>query len=209
MGIESQAEASIHTVAATANAAFSSVGSGESVLNLRLSQNYAAVSFGKLVNVLVPVAKPPKANFFQVHPGQEYSTILNLLDGSKLGNEGMYAVGPEVAPLVQDQLRLTQLRLGVTSQGAPYLVPVPLAGPDGRLNAWHLSLARAVDMAQTRWIRLSANMMRGGYDVFEAIGQLPEPQWPVESFENLLEIAFKGRVITDESHLLVQQLLGA
>ena len=52
-------------------------------------------------------------------------------------------------------------------------------------------------------------MYRGGYDVFEATGQLPPPQWPTESFEDLLEIAFRGRLITDENHPLVQQLLGA
>jgi len=99
--------------------------------------------------------------------------------------------------------------LAITSLGVPCLVPVPLAGPDGRTNAWHLSLARAVEMAETRWIRLSANMVRGGYDVFEAIGQLPEPQWPTESFETLLELGFRGRLITTEDHPLVQQLLGA
>lgn len=97
----------------------------------------------------------------------------------------------------------------MTSQGVPYLVPVPLAGLDGRLNPWHLSLARAMELAETRWIRISANMMRGGYDVFEAIGQLPEPQWPEESFEQLLEIAFRGRLITQQDHPIVQQLLGA
>ena len=199
----------VSNLAATTSAAFTSPATGQSILDLRLTQNYAAMAFGKLVNAVVPVAKPPKSSFVRVRPGEEHSTILNLLDGGKLGSDGMYAVGPEVAPIVADQTRLTQIRLAVTSQGVPYLVPVPLAGPDGRLNPWHLSLARAMEMAETRWIRISANMMRGGYDIFEAVGQLPAPQWPQETFEALLEIAFRARIITSEDHPLIQQLLGA
>ncbi len=202
-------DTSVSNLAASTSAAFSNPATGQSVLDLRLSQSYAAQAFGTPVNVTVAVSKPPKAFFFRVHPGESHSAILNMLDGSKLGADGQHAVGPDIAPLIQDQLRLTQLRLAVTSQGVPYLVPVPLAGPDGRVNQWHQSLARAVELAETHWIRISANMYRGGYDVFEATGQLPPPQWPTESFEDLLEIAFRGRLITDENHPLVQQLLGA
>jgi hypothetical protein len=202
-------DTSVSNLAASTSAAFSNPATGQSVLNLRLTQSYAAQAFGTPVNVAVAVSKPPKAFFFRVHPGETNSAILNILDGNKLGADGQHAVGPDIAPLIQDQLRLTQLRLAVTSQGVPYLVPVPLAGPDGRINQWHQSLARAVELAETRWIRISANMYRGGYDVFEATGQLPQPQWPTESFEDLLEIAFRGRLITDENHPLVQQLLGA
>lgn len=199
----------VSTLTAATSAAFSSPATGQSVLALRLTQEYAATAFGKPVNVVVPVARPPKSAFVRVRPGEEFTTILNLLDASKLGADGMYAVGPEVAPLIADQIRLTQIRTAVTSQGVPTLVPIPLAGPDGRQNPWHVSLARAMEMAETRWIRISANTQRGGYDVFEAIGQLPAPQWPTESFEALLEIAFRGRLITSEDHPLVQQLLGA
>lgn len=204
---QNTAEHSVSAIAANVASAFAPT--GESVLNMRLTQDYAATAFGRPVLVDVSVAKPPKAYFWQARPGEAWSAILNILDATKLGSDGVFAVAPDVVALVQDQVRLVQIRLAVTSQGVPYLVPVPLAGPDGRQNQWHLSLARSVEMAETRWIRISANMNRGGYDVFEAIGQLPPPQWPTESFEELLEIAFRGRLITNEAHPLVQQLLGA
>ena len=182
---------------------------GTSVLDLRLSQDFAAAAFGKAVLVDVSVGKPPRAYFWQARPVEGWSTILYTLDASTLGAEGTYAVGPAVVSLIPDQVRLVHVRSVVTSQGVPYLVPVPLAAPDGRLNPWHRSLARAVEMAETRWIRISANQARGGYDVFEAQGQLPDPQWPSETFEELLEIGFRDRLILDAGHPLVQQLLGA
>lgn len=198
----------VSNLAVATSTAFASPATGQSVLSLRLTQDYAGTAFGKLVHAVVSVSKPPKSAFFRTRGNAEFSTILNLLDASKLGGDGMYAVGPDVAPLIADQTRLTQLRLAVTSQGVPYLVPTPLTSPDGRQNPWHLSLARAMEMAETRWIRVSANMARGGYDVFEARGQLPDPQWPAESFEELLEVGFRDRLILSEDHALVQQLLG-
>lgn len=180
-----------------------------SILDLRLSQNQAELTHGRQLLVSVAVAKPPKAFFFRVLPDEDATTILNVLDATKLGGEGVFAVSAEIAGAIADQVRLVQLRAAVTSQGVPYLVPLTLPGPDGRWNQWHQSLARALERAETSWIRISANMFRGGYDVYEAIGQLPAAQWPDESFEKLLEIAFRDRLITSKDHPLVQQLLGA
>ena len=180
-----------------------------SILALRLGQNQLDLARGEPVLVDIPIEKPPRAHFFRVHPGEEYADIFNLIDARKIGaGEGMYAVTPQIAPLVADQSRVIQLRLAVTSFGAPYLLPVPLPGPDGRSNPWHQSLARAAKLAETRWIRISADMQRGAYSVFEAVGQLGEPQWPSETFEELLELAFQGRIIESDDHSLIAQLLG-
>ena len=41
------------------------------------------------------------------------------------------------------------------------------------------------------------------------MGDLGEPQWPEEPFEQLLELAFSGRYITDLDHPAVLRLKGA
>jgi hypothetical protein len=38
-------------------------------------------------------------------------------------------------------------------------------------------------------------MSLGAYDVLQATGQLPEPEWPNLPFKELLRIAFKDRFI--------------
>ena len=198
----------VSTLAANIAAAFPQQSTSESVLNLRVTPDAAGSTYGKAVLVDVAIGKPAKAYFWRADPNDEKSTTLYILDGSKQGADGTYAVSPTVVPLIADHVRLVTIRPVVTAQGVTHLIPVPLPGPDGRWNPWHQSLARAVEMAKSRWIRLSANQYRGGYDVFEAVGQLPEPQWPAESFEELLEIGFRGRLITSEEHPLIQQLLG-
>lgn len=153
-----------------------------SIHELRLAQDQIDLAHGAPVTTIVPVDKPPRAHFFRVRSGVEFTATLVLLDARKTGGgEGMYAVTPQVAPLVADQTRLVQLRLAVTSFGAPYMLPVPLPGPDGRSNPWHQSLAAAGKRAESTWVRISPDMRRGQYNGFEALGQLGEPQWPGKS----------------------------
>jgi hypothetical protein len=39
--------------------------------------------------------------------------------------------------------------------------------------------------------------------------RLPEPEWPETSFEELMQIAFRGRIINSLDHPVIRQLLGS
>ena len=45
------------------------------------------------------------------------------------------------------------------------------------------------------WVRVTANMSLGAYEIFEASGDLPEPVWPDFSFQEILKIAFRDRIV--------------
>ena len=62
--------------------------------------------------------------------------------------------------------------------------------------------------AKVVWLRISANMDLKGYDIFEAAASLPEPIWPETTMDELLEVAFRGRIITSLDHPVVQDRLG-
>ena len=90
------------------------------------------------------------------------------------------------------------------------LWPVRLPSPDGRKCEWHISEREAAERAMTKWVRLSANMALGAYDIFEAAGPLEEPVWPEFSYRKILETAFKGRPIVDSfDHPAMKRLRGA
>jgi hypothetical protein len=59
-----------------------------------------------------------------------------------------------------------------------------------------------------KWIRITANMHMSGYDVYEAEGELPDPEWPEHSIDDLVQVAFRGKIIPDLEHPVVQSLLG-
>jgi hypothetical protein len=63
-------------------------------------------------------------------------------------------------------------------------------------------------MAMKAWVRLAANMSLGGYDVYQATGDIPEPEWPELSFQEILGIAFKGKLICDLNHPAIRRLRG-
>ena len=51
-------------------------------------------------------------------------------------------------------------------------------------------------------------MALGGYRIMKAKGDLGEPEWPSLSFNELLDVAFKDRVISSEDHPIFNKLLG-
>jgi hypothetical protein len=55
---------------------------------------------------------------------------------------------------------------------------------------------------------MSANMALGAYDIDLAVGAFPDPVWPSLCFEELLKIAFKGRMINDLDHVVLRRLRG-
>jgi hypothetical protein len=90
-----------------------------------------------------------------------------------------------------------------------FLWPVRLPGEDGRRDAWNESALRAVELAMTSWVRVVANMSLGGYEVFQATGNIPEPVWPERSLEELVHTAFRHMYISDMDHPVIRQLRGA
>jgi hypothetical protein len=59
------------------------------------------------------------------------------------------------------------------------------------------------------WERISANMNLGAYDIFEAAGNLSEPEWPDLSLQQIIQIAFKGRYIDRLDNPVILRLNGA
>jgi hypothetical protein len=174
---------------------------------LRLNQNFTETVGVKKLLTVVPVRKPNKHDFVRVNPEQGYRlagcAIVELKDAGET-----YLVSPAMAVELPGMYVVANLFTTVTRQGVLFLWPVKLPGPDGRPNVWHSSAAEAAELAMTRWVRVSANMSLGAYDMSVAAGNLPEPTWPDLAFREILKIAFKDRFVESGDHPLVQQLLG-
>ena len=173
---------------------------------LRLPSNYASTLGVKRVLAAVPVGKPSKEKFFRVHPDADMvyrGMVLELKDQSE-----SYLVTPDVAAVLGTLVRPVELFLAVDRMNNPFFIPVPMPGPDGVRNRWHESLLLAIQHARVEWIRIAANKQIGAYDIHVAQGDLPEPTWPKESLEQLLDIAFRGKIISDLDHPVAQDILG-
>ena len=87
-------------------------------------------------------------------------------------------------------------------------VPVRLPGPDGRHDDWNRSALEGAQLAMERWVRVASNRLLGAYEIFEATAALSDPDWPTESFEKILEVAFKDHYIDSVDHPAVRRLRG-
>ncbi len=174
--------------------------------SLRLPANYGETLGVKKLLTNVLVGKPKKAQFFRTHISEDMTFPAMILE-IKEARES-YVVVPEVVQEVSELVRPVMLHAAIDRQNNVSLIPVPLPGEDGTRNPWHESLAQAVEHAKLKWIRITANMHAGGYDVYEAEGELPEPEWPAHDIDALVQVAFRGKIITSLDHPIVQSLLG-
>lgn len=174
--------------------------------SLRLTQNFGETLGVKKVLTTVPVGRPPKDRFFRAHPLPSWVFPAWILENKATGET--YLVSEEVASALGDQVRPVELHAAIDRQNNPFLIPIPLPGPNGVRNRWHESLAQAVERSKSVWLRVSANKDLGGYDIFEATAKLPDPVWPDITMDELLEVAFRGRIITSVDHPIVQERLG-
>jgi hypothetical protein len=96
----------------------------------------------------------------------------------------------------------------INRQGVVFLYPIRLPGPDGKIDDWNRGALEAAQRAMTKYVRVSANMALGAYDLFEATAALPERQWPEQSFQELLQVGFKDRLIENLDHPVIRKLRG-
>ena len=155
---------------------------------------------------MVPVGKPPKDRFFRTHESPNWVYPSWILEDKKTGET--YIVSEDVASVLGGLVRAVELYTAIDRQNNVFLIPIPLPGPNGVRNPWHESLLQAVLRAKLVWLRITANKDLGGYDIFEATAKLPEPIWPDTTLDELLAIAFRGRIITNPDHPVVQEKLG-
>lgn len=172
---------------------------------VRLSQDYGSMTKTAKLLTHIPVKRPPKHEFFRVHPDEEYRLAAMIIDRD---GEEIYLLHPIVTRLFPDLARPVRLHLYVTRAEAFGLWPVKLPTDDGKANPWHQSAAEAAEIAMSRWIRLVTNRDMGCYDVFEATDMNVEPKWPEKTMSELVNKAFAQRYVDNEEHPLVKELLG-
>jgi hypothetical protein len=76
------------------------------------------------------------------------------------------------------------------------------------VDEWTRSALQAVGLATKNWVRITANLSLGAYEIFQAGGELPEPEWPTLTLTELLRIAFRDRFIKDLNHPILRRLRG-
>ena len=173
---------------------------------LRVSQDFVKDSGVKKLLTTVPVRKPNRQDFIRVHPDSSYvldTMLLNLKEERET-----YLVAPSFREEIPQELTHTRLALATNRQKVLFLWQLRLPGSSGKTDAWSMSALEAYEEAKKNWVRVSANMSLGAYDIYEALGNLSDPEWPDESMDEIVRIAFRNSFIDSYDHPVLRRLRG-
>jgi hypothetical protein len=174
--------------------------------NLRVSQNFAEETPVKKLLTTVRVGKPGPQDFIRVHPSPAYRALVAILELKD--DREVYIVAGSIAeePQVKAECYAATLFTCITRTGTLFLWPVRVPASSGKANDWHVSAAMAADHGTRGWIRVKANMSSRSYDIFAAETKIPDPEWPAFTFQELINAAFRDRLINHLDHPVLKQL---
>jgi len=156
----------------------------------------------------VPVRKPMKHEYFRVRAGED-NTFNTILFEDKETRE-IYFVAPNMIPKLRSvgDVFIATLVLFMTKQKVLGIFPLKVGADSLVRSGWQATAMQAAELAKANWVRIQADMALAGYRVMKAKGDLGEPEWPETPFKELLNLAFKDRVIDTEDHPVFNKLLG-
>ena len=174
--------------------------------SLRLNPSFLETAGVKKLLTTVPARRPSPQDFVRVHPAPDFRENFAMID-LKDDRED-FLVRPEIWPDLVGEVIYKTIFTAINRQGVVFLWPVRLPAPDDRKSAWPRSAREAAEMAMDKWVRMQANMSLGAYEITVAAGEMAEPVWPDLSFQDLVRIAYRERMITSLDHPVVRRLRG-
>jgi hypothetical protein len=175
--------------------------------SLRLNPSFLETAGVKKLLTTVPARKPIPQDFVRVHPSPEYRENFALIDLKEDRED--FLVRPELVPELAGELVYKTIFTAINRQGVLFLWPIRLPTPnDRRSDNWARSAREAAEVAMGQWVRLKSNMSLGAYEITVAESVMAEPEWPDLSFQELVRIAYRDRMVTSLEHPVVKRLRG-
>ena len=149
---------------------------------------------------VVTVRQPHKEAFVRVHPDVEYHAH-NLPTVKDSRTRQIYLIDPELEIAVPLQGTITYLNLAtaITREGHVFLWSYAnVIGAEANFER------NAQYRAMRTWLRVRRSNPSSEGRLEKLLIAQEEPLWPELTLSQLLELAFKGRVIDSRSHALLR-----
>jgi hypothetical protein len=162
------------------------------------------------------VMKIADANdFLRLHHDEEnyWSDTLCFVNVPVKGTkkENLHLITEDIATGHLPSKKIQRFRLALASKPHDifFLCKIPVTNLDNKFNETALI---GCEQAKTTWVQVVSRKDQGhdDYQIIPAKNQkaFPEPKWPTQSLDKLIEIAFKGRMIETDDHPGLLRLIG-
>ena len=151
----------------------------------------------------------------RLHPADDYWSdelcfVLVPIKGAQ--RESLHLIDEDVAMTYLQPGKIARCRLALAAKPHDifFLCKVPTQNPD---NKWNMDNVAACEQAKRNWTEVSSRGAEGaeGYRITYArdADAFPEPNWPEQSLDDIIQRAFANRLIVDETSEALGRLLGA
>ncbi len=175
---------------------------------LRLQADYSEGLGVRKVITMIPNRKPSKSEWFQVRPGDEWRLQTAVLELEKGVERSTYLVARPLWADLSGEITPALFLTCINTANDLFIWRIKLPGPDGRSNTWTESALQVAKAAEKTWCRMKSDMANGIYSHRESDNPPPPPTWPELSFDRILQIAFRGRMIDTLDHPILRELRG-
>jgi hypothetical protein len=155
-------------------------------------------------------------DFVRLHPheadywSEEYCFVNLPIQGMK--RDTLHLIDEDLALLYLPSGKIIRHRLALATKPFDvfFLCHVPSQNID---NSWNTSNLQACEQARSQWVQVTSRKAEGAeqykIDFARDPDAFPEPKWPKQSLDNLVDITFTGRMIDHENHPALLRLIGA
>lgn len=175
---------------------------------LRLGADYSEGLGVRKVITTVPNRKPNKSEWFQVRPGDEWRLQTAVLELEKGVERSTYLVAQPLWADLSGEITPALLLTCVNRANDLFIWRIKLPGADGRSNTWTDSALQIAKAAETTWCRMVSDTTNGIYTHYVPTAEQPDPKWPALSFNEIIKLAFRGRMIDSLDHPILRELRG-
>jgi len=175
---------------------------------LRLGADYSEGLGVRKVISTVPNRKPNKSEWFQARAGDGWRLQTAVLELEKGVERLTYLVAPSLWADLSGEITPALLLTCVNRANDLFIWRIKLPGADGRSNTWTDSALQIAKAAETTWCRMVSDTTNGIYTHYVPTAELPDPKWPELSFNEIIKLAFRGRMIDSLDHPVLRDLRG-
>jgi hypothetical protein len=159
---------------------------------------------------IVECQRPPKGIFFTVRsettkPWRDRGFYFLL----QIEGRDPYLVAPDIANQKKDEdvIRPVLIVRYVTMAGEEGLWPLKLDQPDSKSNRWTTSALNILELAASgKWVRIVSAKNHYRHQASKRTFEEVPPRFSDRSFDDLINVAFKDRVIVSLDHEIWDEL---
>jgi hypothetical protein len=135
-----------------------------------------------------------------------YAMNVRVLELKTLGSTTLYMIAPnlQLPAAIRKDVKLANIYTGMTATKEAFLLYVTRNS-----SSWYESAIEMMRLALNQWIKVVTNGAANGYDYFPAPHAIADPDWSgLPSFNEMLALGFRGRVIESADHPAIRRSLG-